>query len=108
MPLRDDVMRVYETGHLTVVGFGGAESLEQIDVAEFRDQIVELVKLHECKVLVFDLTDVRYIPSGVLGQLAALTKSDIEVHLYNISPGVRDVLDITRLGQLFTIHELVL
>ena len=108
MPLRNDVLRVYETGHLTVVGFGGAEVLDQVDVTECREQINDLVKLHDCKVLAFDLTDVRYVPSGLLGLMASLTHEGIEVHLYNISQDVREVLEITRLGQLFQIHELVL
>ena len=108
MPLQDDVLRVYETGHLTVVGFGRAEVLDKIDIAECRDQIRDLVNLHQCKVLAFDLTDVRYIPSGMLGLLASLTREGIEVHLYNISPDVREVLDVTHLGQMFTIHDLVL
>lgn len=108
MPLREDVMRVYETGHLTVVGFGGADALDHIDISECRDQILDLVKLHDCKVLAFDLTDVKYISSGMLGLFASLTRDGIEVHLYNISEDVREVLDITGLGKLFTIHELVL
>jgi anti-sigma B factor antagonist len=108
MPLRDDVMQVYETGHLTVVGFGGADPIDEIDIAGCRDQIFELVQLHDCKVLAFDLTDVKYISSPMLGLFASLTREGIEVHLYNISDDVRAVLDITGLGKLFTIHELVL
>jgi anti-sigma B factor antagonist len=108
MPFGNDVLRVYETGHLTVVGFGGAAALDQVDIHECRDQILDLVNLHDCKVLAFDLTDVTYIPSGMLGLLASLTRQGIEVHLYNISQDVRDVLEVSRLGQLFTIHELAL
>jgi anti-anti-sigma factor len=98
-------MRVYETGHLTVVGFGGADALDHIDISECRDQILDLVKLHDCKVLAFDLTDVKYISSGMLGLFASLTRDGIEVHLYNISEDVREVLDITGLGKLFTIRQ---
>ena len=107
MPLQSDVLRVYETGHLTVIGFGGAEVLDQINVADCHDEIMDLVKLHNCKVLAFDLTDVKYIPSGMLGLLASLTREGVEVHLYNISSEVRAVFDVTRLGELFMIHELV-
>lgn len=108
MPLPDDVMRVYETGHLTVVGFGGADVLDRTDIAECRDQILDLVKLHDCQVLAIDLTDVKFISSGMLGMFASLTRVGIEVHLYNISPDVREVLEVTGLCQLFSIHELVL
>lgn len=108
MPIGHDSLRVYEAGHLTVVGFGEAALLDQVDVCECRDAIRELVKLHDCKVLAFDFTDVNYVPSNLLGLLASLTRTGIEVHLYNVSSEVREVLDVTRLGQLFTIDELVL
>jgi len=105
MPVRHDVLRVYETGSLTVIGFGDALVLDQSDVAECREEIRELVKLHDCQVLAFDLTDVEYIPSVMLGLMASLTRTGLEVHLYNISPEVRNVLKVTQLASLFTIHE---
>lgn len=108
MPIGHNALRVYETGHLTVVGFGEAALLDQIDVAECRQEIRDLVKLHNCKVLAFDFTDVNYIPSNMLGLLASLTRTGIEVHLYNVSVEVREVLGVTQLARLFTIHELVM
>lgn len=107
MPIHHDVLRVYETGALTVVGFGTGELPDQIDLAECRDEIVELLTLHDCKDLAFDLTGVRYVPSGMLGLLASLTRLGIKVHLYNPSHDVREVLRITRLDQLFELRELV-
>lgn len=108
MPTSHEILRVYETGPLTVVGFGAGEVLDTIDLGECRDEILELLKTHDCKVLAFDLTGVRYVPSGMLGLLASLKRRGIEVHLYNPSPDVREVLEITRLDRLFQIHELVL
>jgi anti-anti-sigma factor len=69
---------------------------------------MELLELHDCKVLAFDLTGVKYVPSGMLGLLASLRRQGIEVHLYNPSSDVREVLEVTRLDQLFQVHELVL
>jgi hypothetical protein len=37
--------------------------------------------------------------------MASLTRTGLEVHLYNIAPDVREVLETTRLASLFTIHE---
>lgn len=108
MPIHHEVLRVYETGPLTVVGFGGGEILDRVDLAECRSEIMELLKLHECKVLAFDLTGVRYIPSGMLGLLASLQRNDVEVRLYNPSADVREVLEITGLDKIFQIHELVM
>ena len=108
MPIRHSVLRVYETGSLTVIGFGGEAVLDQADVIECREEIRELVKLHDCHALAFDLSDIQYIPSVLLGLLASLTRTGLEVHLYNISAEVREVLEATQLGSLFTIHEHVL
>jgi len=106
MPTSSNILRVYETGPLTVVGFGGAEVLDTVDLGECRDEILDLLTLHDCKVLAFDLTGVRFVPSGMLGLLASLKRMGIEVHLYNPSSDVREVLEITRLDRLFELHEL--
>ena len=106
MPIHHEALRVYETGALTVVGFGPDELPDHIDLAECREEIVELLKTHDCKDLAFDLTGVRYIPSGMLGLLASLKRLGIQVHLYNPSGDVREVLEVTHLDQLFKIHDL--
>ena len=108
MPTHHDILRVYETGPLTVVGFGNDLSHDQINLAECREEILDLLKVHNCQDLAFDLTGINYIPSGMLGLLASLHKLNIQVHLYNPSRDIREVLEITRLNRLFKIHELVL
>jgi anti-sigma B factor antagonist len=108
MPTHHSVVRVYETGPLTVVGFGPEDLPEFIDFAECRDEIVDLIRTHGTKTLAFDLTGVKYVPSGMLGLLASLRKEGVEVHLYNPSPDVREVLAITKLDQLLHVHELAL
>ena len=106
MPTSSEILRVYETGPLTVVGFGGREILDQIDLSECKTEIVSLLEQHQCKVLAFDLTGVRFIPSGMLGLLASLRRMNIEVHLYNPSPDVREVLEVTKLTEVFQLHDL--
>ena len=99
-------LEVYQAGELTVIGFGGREVLDDMNVSECRDELVELIRTHECKVLAFDLTRVRLIPSGLLGLLASIRKQGVEVHLYNPSPDIREVLEITKLDQVLQLHEL--
>jgi anti-anti-sigma factor len=105
MPIRHEVLRVYETDPAVVIGFGDVAVLDPGQIAECREEIEELLTLHEGKALAIDLMDVQYIPSVVLGMLASLTRMGTEVHLYNVSATVRDVLGITNLSQLFRIHE---
>ena len=108
MPIAHDLLRVYETGPVSVLGFGGEEILDQIDLGECRTEILELLEQHNCRVLGFDLTGVRYVPSGFLGLLASFRRLGIEVHLYNPSDDVREVLQITKLDAIFELHELQL
>jgi anti-sigma B factor antagonist len=105
MPIHHEVLRVYETGPRTVVGFGGAVLPDQIDVAECRDEIMALLEMHNCKELAFDLTGIQYVPSSMLGLLASLKRLDIQVHLHNPSKEVREVLQITHLDRLFKLHD---
>jgi anti-anti-sigma factor len=106
MSAQPESLEVYQTGELTVVGFGGREILDQIDITQCRSQIISLVEQHKAKILAFDLAGVKLIPSGMLGLLASLRKMNIEVHLYNPSPDVEEVLHITKLKDLMKIHHL--
>jgi anti-anti-sigma factor len=99
-----DIFEVYQTGELTVVGFGAREILDQLDLTVCRAEIIALVEKHNCKTLAFDLSGVKLMPSGMLGLLASLRKMNIEVHIYNPSPDVAEVFQITRLGEVLPIH----
>jgi anti-sigma B factor antagonist len=99
-----DIFKVYQTGELTVVGFGEREILDQIDLSACRAEIMALVEKHHCRVLAFDLSGVKLIPSGMLGLLASLRQKQITVHLYNPSQDVAEVLQITRLNEVMPIH----
>lgn len=104
MPQNQDIFQVYQTGELTVVGFGNREILDQIDLSECRAEILALVEKHHCQTLAFDLSGVKLIPSGMLGLLASLRRMKIAVHLYNPSPDIAEVLQITRLNEVLPIH----
>ena len=99
-------LEVYQAGELTVIGFGGREVLDDMNVTDCRDELVDLIREHKCKVLAFDLTRVSLIPSGLLGLLASIRKQGVEVHLYNPSNDIREVLEITKLDQVLQLHQL--
>jgi anti-anti-sigma regulatory factor len=54
--------------------------------------------------MAFDLTRVRLVPSGLLGLLASIRKQGVEVHLYNPSDDIREVLEITKLDEVLQMH----
>jgi anti-anti-sigma factor len=99
------VLQVYQTGPLTVVGFGRGPIPPNLDIAACRNEVFELVRVHACQTIAFDLTGVPLIPSGLLGLLASLRQQGLEIHLYNPSDDVRDVLEITQLDRLLPVHD---
>jgi anti-sigma B factor antagonist len=101
-------LEIYEVGPTTVVGFGGRNPLDDVNLSAFRADLVTLVKQHETKILAFDLTGVRLVPSGLLGLLASMRREGVEVHLYNPSADVREVLRTTNLDRIMPIHELAI
>jgi len=105
MNLDQHILHVYEAGRLTVVGFGGQDLLDDVNVAECREEIIAIVENHGCEVLAFDLTGVKLIPSGLLGLLASVRELGLEVILYNPSDDIREVLEITHLDRIMPIHE---
>jgi anti-anti-sigma factor len=106
MPLDPSVLHVYSAGPVTVLGFGGRQILDQVDLAACRNQIVELVKQHKSHTLGFDLAGVRLMPSGMLGMLVSLKQLGVEIQLFNPSDDVREVLAVTRLDTQFQVESL--
>ena len=106
---RDEaILNVYSVGETTVVGFGGRDVLDGVNLAVCREELVSLLRQHNVSVLAFDLTGVILVPSGLLGLLASMRQQDVEVHIYNPSDDVREVLDVTHLDELMPIHEVEL
>lgn len=102
------VLKVYQTGELTVVGFGGRDVPDEVCIAAYRTQLLDLISQFQVKILAFDLTGVQLVPSGMLGVLSTIRQRVERVELYNPSPDVREVLRITRLDRLFDIKEVSL
>lgn len=100
------ILTVYAVGETTVVGFGGLDILDGVNLAVCRDEVLRLIAENDVKVLAVDLTGVILVPSGMLGLLASLRQSGVEVHIYNPSDDVREVLEVTHLDELMPIHEI--
>jgi anti-sigma B factor antagonist len=103
MTTDSQILNVYQTGPLTVVGFGGQEVLDQVNIAACREELLKLVAAHQTEVLAFDLTGVKFIPSGLLGLLASLRHQNVKIQIYNPSADVQEVLDVTHLNQVLEV-----
>lgn len=95
------VLLVYDVGESTLVGFKDTEVVDDQQLDSFRESLEQLLQEHHCKTLVLDLSGVKIVSSGTLGYLFSLHRQGIQVHIYNPSNDIREVLDITKLGQIF-------
>lgn len=100
-----NVLKIYQTGELTVVGFGGQDVPDEVCIAGYRDQLNKLIDQHQCKVLAFDLSGVRLVPSGMLGVLTTLRKRVERLEIYNASENIQEVLKLTNLVKLFDLRD---
>lgn len=104
-PPLPDVLKVYQTGPLTVVGFAGKDVPDEVCIARYRDTLFQLIADHHVETMAFDLTGVGLVPSGMLGVLTSVRKRVSKVELYNPSADVQDVLRITNLAQMFEVKQ---
>ena len=77
-----------------------------IEVGDKTRFSLDYIAQEQCRVLAFDLTGVKLIPSGLLGLLASVRQIGAEVHLYNPSDDVREVLAVTHLDRLMPVHDI--
>ena len=96
-------LEVSQSGERTVISFGGREVLDQVNLAACRDEILAIVTQNQTQTLAFEMTGVRLIPSGMLGVLASLRNSVAKIQILNPSEDVREVLEITKLNQVFEV-----
>lgn len=106
MASASDFLRVFETGETTVVGFAGSVLPDQLDLESIRQELGAMLRQNGSSAIAFNLSGVAFLPSAMLGLLAALTRDGFRVHLHNPSANLRSVLEVTRLNRLFTVHEL--
>lgn len=105
-PAPSGLLKVYEAGKVTVVGFSGVEVPYEVCVAGYREQLEKLIDEHHCETLAFDLTGVKLVPSGMLGLLLSLRKKGVQIDLFNASEPLREALEVTHLLPLFNLREI--
>lgn len=98
-------LELYHAGPLTVIGFYGRAVLEGITVLDCRNELEEIAQKYSCSTMAFDLTNLRIVPSGMLGLFASIKKAGIDVLLFNAGDEIREVLKTTRLDTLIDLFE---
>ncbi len=100
---------VQYTGDATIVTFVDEKILEEMDIQSLQTSIMSVVEEAERINLILDFCNVQFLSSAVLGLLMRISKKVYErggqLKLCNISPRIYEIFKITRLNQIFDIHE---
>lgn len=102
--LDPNLLTFVRDGSRVIVGFNSKDVPDEVCVAGYRDQLLKVVQESACKVLTFDLTGIKILPSGMLGLLVTLRNRGQAVELLNPSVDIQEVLRVTRLLTLFSIR----
>jgi hypothetical protein len=105
-PPDPNLLRITRDGSTLTVGFSRTDIPDEVCIASYRDQVVHALDEHpDCRRLTFDVTQIRMLPSGMLGLLATVKKRGREVEILNPSKDVQEALRVTRLITLFKIRH---
>ena len=98
MPTDLGTLVVYDAGPSTLVGFRDTEVVDDAVLDDCGPIFERLLREHDCRTLIVDLSGVKLISSGVLGYLFSLSRRGVSIRVYNPSDSVREVLRVTRLN----------
>lgn len=92
-----------------VIQFIDTDILDELSIARLGEELNELIGRMQRPMLVLDFANVAHMSSSALGMLITLLKkvqaANGAMRLCNIRPVIREVFDITKLADLFDIHE---
>lgn len=92
------VLKVYEVGENTIVGFSRGSASQSADIPQWHSELIKLINQHACEVLTFDLSGVRRMPNAVFDIMFSLKQRGILVQVFNPTKTMRDLLKVTRLN----------
>lgn len=93
-----DLLRVLRRDRRLTMEFNGQMIGSDAEcLADIRDELFELLSSDEFDCVIFDLTNVNFVPSGLLGLLSTAHENGCEVELLNPSPELQEILRAARL-----------
>ncbi|MBC8482030.1 MAG: STAS domain-containing protein [Planctomycetes bacterium] len=94
---------------LTVIRFTDEKILEEVDILALQGSVMSVIESREKLKLILDFCNVEFLSSAVLGLLLRISKKVYEnegqLRLCCISPKIYEVFKITRLTNIFEIHD---
>ena len=108
MPVHRRV-EVSEIGDVTVVRFVDRKILDTANIQELGDELFALVESDNRKSLLLNFSRVEFLSSAALNKLLLLDRAVKKqggcLKLCSLRPEIQEVFVITRLNQMFDIHE---
>ena len=98
-----------KSGDVTVVRFNEAKIINAASIAEMGDELFALIDQDKCLRLLLNFSDVEFLSSAALNKLIVLDKkmkgAGGKLCLASLKPEIVEVFQITRLNQVFSIHD---
>ena len=100
-------LEILRSGEAMLVAFSGRDASEsdELRIAEYRDQFLELIQQQQCRSIAIDLKGVQRVASGIVGLLVTIRRRLDCVELRNVTATVRESLRVTKLDTYFQVHE---
>lgn len=102
-------LKITDSGGAKVVEFADRKILDELSIAQIRDELSKLVSETSGIKLLLSFKNVEHLSSAALGVLITLNKHVSEqkgkLKLSDISPQIYEVFKITRLNKLFDIQD---
>jgi ABC-type transporter Mla MlaB component len=100
-----ELLTVSRNGDATIIGFQSDRFHDDVCLAAYRERVLQLADEPTCKRFQFDLSNIKILPSGMLGLLASLKKRGFAVDLLNPSDDVLEVLQVMKMDSVFGIRQ---
>jgi hypothetical protein len=100
-----DLLTISRNGDTTTIGFQSDHMHDDVCLAAYRERVLQLVDDPSYKKFQFDLSNIKILPSGMLGLMASLRKRGYAVDLLNPSHDVLEVLQVMKMDSVFGIQE---
>ncbi len=102
-------LTIREQDDRIVVDFTKQPILDAWTAKELGDELRDVAGRADCRNLVLDFSDVKWLASAVLEKLVAahrtMTTKGGSVTLVGLGPEIREILAVTKLDQLFSVRS---
>ena len=105
MPNRPPSFEISEAGDRVTCGFPGQSLPSPTLIAELQDALNELLDKRDCKTISFDVAELQFIPSQMLGFLISLRNRGLEIELIDPSEFIIEGLAVTQLDKFFHVRQ---